>query len=122
MIEDEIKPDSAGAVEIRELGVKNIAMLTGDRRQAQNRQQTRWGLTPCTPGFCPIRRWRSCGKADGGRAFVGKLVFVGTGLTTLRCSRGLISGLRWGLWARTPRLKPLTRFDDRRALKGGGER
>lgn len=81
MIEDEIKPDSAVAVEeIRALDVKNIAMLTGDRRQAAKRAADALGLDAVYSGLLPHQKVEVVEKLMDGVPSSGKLVFVGDGI------------------------------------------
>lgn len=81
LIEDEIKPDSARAVkEIKALGVKNIVMLTGDRKPAAQKAAEILGIDDAHAELLPHQKVEIVEKLMEGKPSGGNLAFVGDGI------------------------------------------
>jgi Cd2+/Zn2+-exporting ATPase len=81
VIADELKADSEQAVaELRDLGVKRIAMLTGDGKTVGEAIAQRIGLDAVYAELLPHQKVEYLEKLDREKREGGKLVFVGDGI------------------------------------------
>lgn len=81
VISDELKPDSAEAVDgLKAIGVKNIAMLTGDGKAAAGRVARELGLDAVYAELLPDQKVKKLEELEKDKAAKGKLVFVGDGI------------------------------------------
>lgn len=81
VISDEIKPDSARAVrQLRNAGVRRIAMLTGDSRQAGGQTAEALGLDAVYTELLPQQKVEKIEEFEHQTAKRGSVVFVGDGI------------------------------------------
>ncbi|MDR2159651.1 MAG: cadmium-translocating P-type ATPase, partial [Treponema sp.] len=81
VIADELKPDSKQAVaDLRALGVKRIAMLTGDRKAVGERIAGEAGLDTVYAELLPHQKVECLEALEQQKSGSGKLVFVGDGI------------------------------------------
>jgi Cd2+/Zn2+-exporting ATPase len=80
-ISDELKSDSKRAVsELKSLGVKKTAMLTGDARAAGERLGAELGLDIVCADLLPHQKVEKLEELAGAKSGKGRLVFVGDGI------------------------------------------
>jgi Cd2+/Zn2+-exporting ATPase len=81
VISDELKADSKGAVEkLRAMGVKRIAMFTGDRKAVGESIAKETGLDAVYAELLPHQKVECLEELERNTAGSGKLVFVGDGI------------------------------------------
>lgn len=81
VISDEVKPDSQQAVkDLKAIGVRNIAMLTGDSKIVGERIACEIGLDTVYAELLPHQKVEQLEILEKSRATKGKLVFVGDGI------------------------------------------
>ena len=81
LISDELKADSKRAVEeLRRIGVKRIAMLTGDSKMAGERIASQIGLDTVYTELLPHQKVEYLEALEQRKTGPGKLVFVGDGI------------------------------------------
>jgi Cd2+/Zn2+-exporting ATPase len=81
VISDELKADSQQAVaDLRALGVRRIAMLTGDSKAVGERIAGRIGLDTVYTELLPHQKVEYLEKLEQNKSGSGKLVFVGDGI------------------------------------------
>ncbi|MDR0878188.1 MAG: heavy metal translocating P-type ATPase [Treponema sp.] len=81
VIADEVKPDSRQAVaDLRKLGVRQIAMLTGDNRAAAEKIGAQLGLDAVYADLLPHQKVEQLEALEQNKQGKGKLVFVGDGI------------------------------------------
>jgi Cd2+/Zn2+-exporting ATPase len=81
VISDELKPDSGRAVEeLRNLGVKRIAMLTGDSKAVGENIAAEIGLDTVYAELLPHQKVERLEDLEQQKTGSGKLVFVGDGI------------------------------------------
>ncbi|MDR2435021.1 MAG: cadmium-translocating P-type ATPase [Treponema sp.] len=81
VISDELKADSRQAVEdLRTIGVKRIAMLTGDSRAVGESIAKQIGLDTVYAELLPHQKVEHLETLEQGKSGSGKLVFVGDGI------------------------------------------
>ena len=81
VISDEVKPDSRYAIEaLRGVGVKKIAMLTGDSPQAAETIANELKIDEAFGGLLPWQKVEKLEMLNGQRRKGGKLAFVGDGI------------------------------------------
>ena len=80
-IDDELKPDAASALKIlRQQGVEQIVMLTGDNARAAKAAASRLGLDSFCADLLPEDKVRIFEKLTGQNRSEGKIAFVGDGI------------------------------------------
>jgi Cd2+/Zn2+-exporting ATPase len=81
IIADELKKDSAAAVgELRELGIRNIAILTGDSSLTGNAIGRELGVDRVYAELLPQEKVAALEALDQEKSAGGKLIFVGDGI------------------------------------------
>ncbi|MDR0387202.1 MAG: HAD-IC family P-type ATPase, partial [Treponema sp.] len=81
VISDELKPDSKAAVEeLRDMGVKRIAMLTGDSKTVGESISKQIGLETVYAELLPHQKVEYLERLEQQKSGSGKLVFVGDGI------------------------------------------
>ncbi len=81
VISDEIKEDSAKAIKaLRSLGVKKIAMLTGDSKATGEKVGRELGLDEVYAGLLPHQKVEMLKKLDSEKPPKSKILFVGDGI------------------------------------------
>ncbi len=81
IIADEVKEDSRRAIEeLRKIGVKNIAMLTGDSKAVAMQVAGELGITEVYPELLPDQKVNMLELLEQKRGPKKKLVFVGDGI------------------------------------------
>ena len=81
VIDDALKPESAGAVAaLRKAGVRRIVMLTGDRRAAAERVASQLGIEEIHSNLLPQDKVARVEELLGQKSPKGILVFVGDGI------------------------------------------
>jgi Cd2+/Zn2+-exporting ATPase len=81
IIADELKKDSAAAVkELRELGIRDIAILTGDSRPTGNAIGRELGVDRVYAELLPQEKVAALEALEQEKSAGGKLVFVGDGI------------------------------------------
>ncbi len=81
LIEDEIKPDSARAMEeLREAGVKKLVMLTGDAEAIGRKVAKKLRLDQACTELLPADKVEKMEELMAEKSAGGKLVFVGDGI------------------------------------------
>jgi Cd2+/Zn2+-exporting ATPase len=81
VISDELKPDSKAAVEdLRDIGVKRIAMLTGDSKAVGESIAKQTGLDTVYAELLPHQKVEYLETLERNKSGSGKLVFVGDGI------------------------------------------
>ncbi|MDR1961017.1 MAG: cadmium-translocating P-type ATPase [Gracilibacteraceae bacterium] len=81
VIADEIKEESAAAVaDLRQAGIKQIVMLTGDNRAVAEDIARRLGLDQAAAELLPQQKVEEMERLSAGLSPKGKIVFVGDGL------------------------------------------
>jgi Cd2+/Zn2+-exporting ATPase len=81
VIADELKPDSKQAVaDLRALGVRRIAMLTGDRKAVGERIAQEAGLDTVYAELLPHQKVECLEALEQQKSGSGKLIFVGDGI------------------------------------------
>lgn len=81
VISDELKPDSQKAVrDLKKLGVRHTAMLTGDSKAVGEAIAREIGLDTVYTELLPHQKVEQLEKLDASRRGKGKLVFVGDGI------------------------------------------
>lgn len=81
VISDEIKEDSQNAIrELKEIGVREIVMLTGDNKQVGTKVANQLGLDKVYAELLPDQKVEKVEELDKQKSSKGKLVFVGDGI------------------------------------------
>lgn len=81
VIADEIKPDAKEAVAgMKAMGIKQIVMLTGDRKEAAEHVAEQLGITTVYAGLLPGDKVDRVEELFGQKSEKGKLIFVGDGI------------------------------------------
>jgi Cd2+/Zn2+-exporting ATPase len=81
VLRDAIKPDAAEAVSrLRALGVREVAMLTGDTASAAELVRKELGLDTTESRLLPHQKMESLERRMSGRTNAGAIVFVGDGI------------------------------------------
>jgi Cd2+/Zn2+-exporting ATPase len=81
VIADEVKPDSAKAVtDLRAVGVKKIAMLTGDTRAVGEKVGRELGVDTVYAELLPWQKVEKLDELSKAKSGKGKLIFVGDGI------------------------------------------
>ncbi|MDR3076071.1 MAG: cadmium-translocating P-type ATPase, partial [Synergistaceae bacterium] len=81
VIADEVKPDSANAIaELKALGVRKTAMLTGDSRAVGEKIGRELGLDTVCAELLPQHKVEQLEKLFDAKTGKGKLLFVGDGI------------------------------------------
>ena len=81
VISDELKPDSKKAIyDLKKIGVKHTAMLTGDSKAVGEAIAREIGLDTVYTELLPHQKVEQLEKLDKSRKGKGKLVFVGDGI------------------------------------------
>jgi Cd2+/Zn2+-exporting ATPase len=81
VISDEMKADSKRAVEdLRNIGVKRIAMLTGDSKAVAESMAKQIGLDTVCPELLPHQKVECLEALEQTKSGSGKLIFVGDGI------------------------------------------
>lgn len=81
VISDEIKEDSKNALrELKSIGVRSLAMLTGDRKSAAEKVGKELGVDEVHAELLPHEKVEKVELLDKGKTSRGKLVFVGDGI------------------------------------------
>ncbi|MGX8708843.1 MAG: heavy metal translocating P-type ATPase [bacterium] len=81
VISDELKPDSKKAIyDLKKIGVKHTAMLTGDSKAAGEAIAREIGLDTVYTELLPHQKVEQLEELDKSRKGKGKLVFVGDGI------------------------------------------
>lgn len=81
VISDELKPDSKKAIyDLKKIGVKHTAMLTGDSKAVGEAIAREIGLDTVYTELLPHQKVEQLEKLDKNRKGKGKLVFVGDGI------------------------------------------
>jgi Cd2+/Zn2+-exporting ATPase len=81
VLRDAIKPDAAEAVRrLRALGVREVAMLTGDTASAAELVRNELGLDTAEPGLLPHQKMESLERRMAGKKDAGAIIFVGDGI------------------------------------------
>lgn len=81
VISDEIRDDAKAAIDaLRGLGVRKLAMLTGDSREAGENVGRRLNLDEVHTELLPHQKVEQLEKLDAQKAPKGKLVFMGDGI------------------------------------------
>ena len=81
LIADELKPDSRSAImALKQSGVKQTAMLTGDNETIGKAVAEELGLDACFAQLLPGDKVAVLEKLDAGKRFGSKLAFVGDGI------------------------------------------
>lgn len=81
VISDELKPDSKQTIrDLKALGVKNTAMLTGDTRAVGEKIAREIGLDTVYTDLLPHQKVEQLELLEQKKASAGKLVFVGDGI------------------------------------------
>ncbi|WP_298069600.1 heavy metal translocating P-type ATPase [uncultured Mailhella sp.] len=81
LVEDEIKPRAREALtRLRSLGVKSVAMLTGDRRAAAEAVAERLGIDDVHSQLLPTDKMDAVEKLMSRRSAQGTLAYVGDGM------------------------------------------
>jgi len=81
VISDQIKPDSQAAIlRLRELGIRSIALLTGDSQAVGQAIGSQLGLDLVHAELLPHQKVAAFESIVAGRKTTGKMVFVGDGI------------------------------------------
>ncbi|MDR2245495.1 MAG: cadmium-translocating P-type ATPase [Treponema sp.] len=81
VIADELKEDSKQAIaDLKALGIKTIALFTGDSQRAAGKIGEELGIDRVYAGLLPHQKVEKLEELEKGRAGPGKLVFVGDGI------------------------------------------
>jgi len=81
VINDQVKADSPAAVEgLRQMGVDNLVMLTGDRREVGEHVARQLGLTACYCELLPQQKVEHMEQLLARQTADGRLAFVGDGI------------------------------------------
>lgn len=81
VIDDEVKADAKQAVDgFRAAGMKNIVMLTGDRKKAADIVAQKLGITEVYSELLPGDKVDQVERLMGEKSAKGKLIFVGDGI------------------------------------------
>lgn len=81
VISDELRPDSAAAIQaLKKLGVKKTVMLTGDSRAAGEAAAKQLGLDAVYTGLLPHQKVEKLEELDKQKTGKGTLIFVGDGI------------------------------------------
>ncbi len=81
VISDELKPDSKQAIrDLKALGVKNTAMLTGDTRAVGEKNARQKGIDAVYTDLLPHQKVEQLELLEQKKSSAGKLVFVGDGI------------------------------------------
>jgi Cd2+/Zn2+-exporting ATPase len=80
-LRDAVKPDAAEAVrQLRALGVREVAMLTGDTASAAEAVRSELGLDSAESGLLPNQKMESLERRMAGKKDGGAVLFVGDGI------------------------------------------
>lgn len=80
-ISDEVKEDSAKAIsELKSMGIKNVVMLTGDKKSVGQRVGAMLGLDEVHAELLPDQKVLKFEELERSKSTKGKLVFVGDGI------------------------------------------
>ncbi|MDR3320078.1 MAG: cadmium-translocating P-type ATPase [Desulfovibrio sp.] len=81
VISDELRPDSKQAVaDLKAMGVRTVAMLTGDVRAVADNIGGKIGLDVVYAGLLPHEKVEKLEELEKNRSGKGKLIFVGDGI------------------------------------------
>lgn len=81
LIADQMKEDSAGAIKaLRELGVKQLVMLTGDNRRVAQSVGQELGIDKVYSELLPHQKVERLEEAERQKTTKGSLIFVGDGI------------------------------------------
>ncbi|MDR0759828.1 MAG: cadmium-translocating P-type ATPase [Treponema sp.] len=81
VIADELKDDSKQAIaDLKALGVKTIALFTGDSQRAAGKIGEELGIDRVYAALLPHQKVEKLEELEGGRSGPGKVVFVGDGI------------------------------------------
>lgn len=81
VIADEMKPDAKEAVAgMKAMGIKQIVMLTGDRKEVAEHVAEQLGITTVYAGLLPGDKVDRVEELFGQKSEKGKLIFVGDGI------------------------------------------
>ncbi len=80
-ISDEVKEDSAKAIsELKSMGIRNVVMLTGDKKSVGQRVGAMLGLDEVHAELLPDQKVLKFEELERSKSTKGKLVFVGDGI------------------------------------------
>lgn len=97
VIADEIKPDSRSAIEqLKALGVKKCAMLTGDNEETAKSVSEALGLDEYRSGLLPDQKLEQLERLAKEKSSRGKLCFVGDGINDAPVLAGADVGVAMG--------------------------